>query len=101
TLFRSYFYDYNDPFTGCSSPCSGNFHYIWDQNYDSEFRNLLAAFQARYSTNPQIAFMYVPGAWSWDEYQGWADNRPAGVGITPALYISRFQNLMSSYASAL
>ncbi len=80
------------------------FYYPWDNAFDAAFKAFLGAFRQHYAVDhpdllARIKFEYVPGAWNWDEYQIWPDDRLHG--ISPKAYVSWFKSLMDAYKAAL
>jgi len=80
------------------------FYYPWDNAFDTAFKAFLGAFRQHYAVDhpallARIKFEYVPGAWNWNEYQIWPDDRLHG--INPKAYVSWFNALMDAYKAAL
>lgn len=58
---------YGETLTGFSP---GRFYPIWHQGFDVEFSKFLTAFRDKgFASNPNLVFMYAPGAWRWNEWE--------------------------------
>lgn len=80
-----------------------NFYAMWDPNFTAEFKRFLLAFKARnYLANPNVKFMYCPGGWRYNEWNlgGMVDEINANAPITPANFVTWFQEHLDDYADA-
>jgi hypothetical protein len=80
-----------------------DFFAIWHPGFDAEFKKFLLAFKAKnYLANPNVKFMYAPGAWRYNEW-----NLSEAVSeiivkapITPADFITWFKGHIDNYVDA-
>jgi hypothetical protein len=80
-----------------------NFFAIWDNGFDTEFKKFLLAFKAKnYLANPNVKFMYAPGAWRYNEWNlGEAVSEiKAKAPISPANFITWFKGHIDNYVDA-
>jgi Secretion system C-terminal sorting domain len=81
-----------------------DFFAIWDPGFDMEFKKFLLAFKAKnYLANPNIKFMYAPGAWRYNEWNlGEAVDEIVlkTPTITPTYLINWFKSHLDDYVDA-
>jgi hypothetical protein len=89
---------YGDPITGASP---GRFYPIWDPRFDGEIRDLIRELGARgYPADPRIVFVYAPHAYRWGEYEVQLLEVAAAQGVTPAAYLTWFEDHLDAWAAA-
>jgi hypothetical protein len=73
----------------------------WHPGVHKEFLRFLDEFGKRqFLANPKLAFMYVPGAWRWNEWVTSFVREMEEQGITPDAYVRWFEQLIDAYAAA-
>jgi hypothetical protein len=80
-----------------------DFFAIWDPGFDTEFKKFLLAFKAKnYLANPNVKFMYAPGAWRYNEWNlGEAVSEIIlKAPITPANLVTWFKSHLDDYVDA-
>ena len=80
-----------------------NFFAIWHPGFDAEFKKFLLAFKAKnYLANPNVKFMYAPGAWRYNEWNlGEAVSEIIlKAPITPANFVTWFKGHVDNYVDA-
>jgi Secretion system C-terminal sorting domain len=80
-----------------------DFFAIWHPGFDSEFKKFLLAFRAKnYLANPNVKFMYAPGAWRYNEWNlsEAVSEIIAKAPITPADFITWFKGHIDDYVNA-
>jgi Secretion system C-terminal sorting domain len=80
-----------------------NFYAMWDPGFDAEFKKFLLAFKAKnYLANPNVKFMYAPGAWRYNEWNlGQMVNEiKTKAPLTPAGFVNWFKGHLNDYADA-
>jgi Secretion system C-terminal sorting domain len=80
-----------------------DFFALWDPGFDTEFKNFLLAFKAKnYLANPNVKFMYAPGAWRYNEWNlsEAVDEINSKAPITPANFIAWFKSHLDKYVDA-
>lgn len=80
-----------------------NFYALWDPGFDTEFKKFLRAFKARnYLANPNLKFMYAPGAWRYNEWElgSMVNEIKAKAPLTPANFVAWFKRHLDDYVDA-
>jgi hypothetical protein len=73
----------------------------WHAGIHQEFLRFLAEFgRHQFLANPKLAFMYVPGAWRWNEWVTIFVDEMRAQGVTPQFYVAWFKQLIDAYALA-
>ncbi len=81
----------------------GNFYALWNSNFNFEIRKFLLAFKAKnYLANPNVKFMYAPGAWLWCEWElgPMLSELKLKAPITPTNFVAWFKTYVDAYADA-
>lgn len=81
----------------------GNFYAMWDTSFTTEIEKFLLAFKAQnYLANPNIKFMYAPGAWRWCEWElgPMLSELKIKAPISPANFVIWFKTYVDAYADA-
>ena len=92
---------YFDFFQNIVSPA--NFYAMWHPDFVAEFKKFLLAFKAKnYLANPNLKFMYAPGAWRWNEWEVGPilDEMQTKTPMTPASFLSWFKQHIDDYVDA-
>ena len=84
---------------GNNSP--GYFVAPWHSGVNQELLKFLKEFGKRdFLASPKLAFMYVPGAWRWNEWVTIFVREMRQQGLTPDAYVRWFEQLIDAYAAA-
>ena len=79
-----------------------NFYAIWDRDFEAEFKKFLLAFKVKnYLANPNVKFMYCPGAWRYNEWNlGGIVKEIPKAPISVPNFITWFKRHLDDYADA-
>ncbi len=76
----------------------GSFYPLWHAGFDAEFKELLTDFRGHhYGSHPKLRFIYVPGAWRWNEWSLKFVQQMRETGVTPEDFIAWFESLIDAY----
>ena len=82
---------------------NSQFYAMWHPGFTTEFKKFLLAFKAKnYFANPNLKFMYCPGAWRYNEWNlgQMVDEINANAPITPTNFVLWFKQHLDDYADA-
>lgn len=81
----------------------GNFYAMWHTGFTTEFKKFLLALKSKnYLANPNVKFMYAPGAWRWNEWDlgKMLTEIKLKAPITPTNFVNWFKNHLDDYVDA-